>query len=41
MQENDKYFTNDKYDLINDNYDLINDNYDNKDNIYGATNMSP
>ena len=25
MQENDKYFTNDKYDLINDNFD----NFDN------------
>ena len=34
MQENDKYFTNDKYDLLND-------NFDNLDNIYGATNMSP
>ena len=27
MQENDKYFTNDKYDFINDNYDNLDNSF--------------
>ena len=40
MQENDKYFTNDKYDLINDNFDNF-DNFFLAALLPMATNLSP